>query len=306
MASHRCTQPDCNGKFHLCSMCCVLATATAKQRLLCKKCWHANGDICAYCNVNKARRMTHFLRACRPCKDRCFCASCGVPHPDMPNSVTCVSCSQPALWCTSCCSEMELLSGVCRYHYDLNDCMYCYTTNGAASANRSLSWSPCSTTDCSKQVRACSRCRDHFPNGKLVCDACWKDAGQLCIICRSTEARHERKYLHCCQACFGKQSPEFLYEFVHEESQHYINSTSAQQCWTGAEPALQLLLGAPPDAEPLPQYSEQADFLSPSHCRVGHMLALPTSPHHDPETCHIHCNCHPMMIRWLHHNCSLH
>ena len=29
-----------------------------------------------------------------------------------------------------------------------------------------------------------------------------------------------------------------------------------------------MLIGAPPDAEPLPQYSQQADFLSPSHCRL--------------------------------------
>ena len=47
-----------------------------------------------------------------------------------------------------------------------------------------------------------------------------------------------------------------------EESQQYLSETSAQQSWTGAEPALQMLLGLSPDDEALPQYSEQPDFLS--------------------------------------------
>ena len=67
---HHCTQSDCNAKFRLCSKCCVLTSA--KQRLLCKKCWHNNGDICAYCNVQWARSKIRFLRSCKSCKNRCF------------------------------------------------------------------------------------------------------------------------------------------------------------------------------------------------------------------------------------------
>ena len=165
--------------------------------------------------------------------------------------------------CRLHCPEEQLGSGLCRYHWGLNECFYCYET---VSANK-LEWTACGTDGCTKNVRACRQCRNHFPQEPLLCDACWRSAGFLCIHCRATPARTERKYLHCCQTCFKSQAPEELYKLIRDESDHFIASKDRRQIVQGTEPALQLLLNMPTDPEPLMPYTDTPHYLNPKQCR---------------------------------------
>ena len=132
-----------------------------------------------------------------------------------------------------------------------------------------MSLVPCSTESCSRRVRTCSMCASEFPNNTALCDVCWKAAGSLCVVCKTSPAQNERIYQHRCKLCFGKQSPAVLAQLVRGESDQFLASVPSPQTLDVRAPALQSLLG-PADVESgsLPEYGRQPEYLDPNHCRL--------------------------------------
>lgn len=260
-AVYKCADKDCGITFRFCSKCCGIAAGA--QAVICKTCWYKHGQICSYCNVKAGQNNMKKRRSCRECHSNLFCGQCEAPPPSVVKIRTCTSCANAALWCSAHCTEQEIASGLCRAHFDSNECHYCYNKGST------YTWEACSTSGCDKIVRSCDTCKARFCDGQLLCDPCWSLAGATCIACKTTPTRNERKYLHRCHKCFNLEPVAWQYKQVHKESEEYLQKREEEQMWDGSEPAFRLfVLGTSTDSKPLPKYAPTAEFLHPNHCRL--------------------------------------
>ena len=60
----QCDEHDCQTRMRFCVKC--ISIGETANKVQCKSCWHAAGDICIRCGIN-ARRSLHCLRCCRVC-----------------------------------------------------------------------------------------------------------------------------------------------------------------------------------------------------------------------------------------------
>ena len=259
-----CSVSSCQRRFFLCSSCEPISFS--RSPIQCKPCWRSDGLLCIFCRSQKAQTNIPFLRSCKLCRTRLFCIQCNAPPPRALDMPACFSCNNLALWCVNHCTATELASGLCRNHYDLyaQSCQYCLECDASV-----LSWYPCSVSMCRRLVHACYRCHSLSKDLQLSCQICWNEGDRMCLRCGKELARSERKFMHCCKACFRSLSEADQYELVRGESEAYIaNQVDHQQLWSGNEPALQLLLPISSSSVDLPPYATTAEYLAPSHCRL--------------------------------------
>ena len=261
---YKCPEVGCSRPFHICESCKSLKVGGA--RLQCKACWHTSGMFCIICRSQGAQVNLNKFRCCRSCHSKWFCHAKGCGRAYMGGDVTmCYACTDsPAMWCSSCCMEQELTSGLCRKcHREISkSCQYCW----ADSAECQSSWQPCSADGCPRSCFHCGACSARCHNGRLLCRPCWRNAGGLCIECDKTPAQNMRQYKHSCKECIAKVGPDRHYALVKNDSDQYLARSAITQQWDGTEPALQVLLLPVNPSQPSAQYSESPEYLTPEHC----------------------------------------
>ncbi len=66
-----CAESACGCRMRFCAQCARVLGRP--QKVLCKACWHAGGDICILCQTRPARHDLNYFRCCRPCATVFFC-----------------------------------------------------------------------------------------------------------------------------------------------------------------------------------------------------------------------------------------
>ena len=269
--SHTCSHGSCQQHFYVCALCRPLRFAAA--RLQCTACWHARGQTCIVCNQQRARNDNEFYRACRPCFAKRRCDGCNAMALAISPRI-CFACGEAtALWCTSCCTDLELQSCLCKscFARESASCGYCWNLLGACDS----AWHPCSVDGCTRYSFHCGACVEAAAPEKLRCRTCWNRAGGMCIACGKAKAQNARQYMHRCRPCVAAVPADAHFRLVRSESVAYIEQISQQQVWSGDDPALQLLL-LPDSSSPLPLYGGTPDYLSPFHCHLCLQPLLPS------------------------------
>ena len=114
--AHACSDPDCHRKMRFCARCSsVFARAS---RVQCKKCWYGAGEICIFCQTQRARNHLRFFRHCQQCARGVFCKICATPPPAQLQARACRMCPALSLWCEQHCTAIEIRSNLCRTHFD--------------------------------------------------------------------------------------------------------------------------------------------------------------------------------------------
>ena len=263
---YSCSEKRCRSSVRFCLTCVFLVRS--EDKLLCKTCWRASGRLCVYCNVGRGRDYLKSLRSCHDCTTKLnFCMTCFLPPPKDFVSAQCRLCTESRPWCTVHFSSEQVESKLCNAHFKEfrnNTCSHCRTaiTDGALVA------SACKTVECSKEILACSTCVTRAGAAGLQCRSCWNDGEQKCIICHDKPAQSSLDFKRCCRFCFSNNFAAEETALVEEESRAYLDGINDQQTWGGHEPALQLLRQSLFSSTTLPEYSSQAEYLSPSHCRL--------------------------------------
>ena len=80
-------------------------------------CWHASGDMCVTCNVQRGDNHLNKFRSCKGCIGQRFCRKCKLPPPVNLPTPTCHACDNLAFWCEEYSSETEMQSGLCATHF---------------------------------------------------------------------------------------------------------------------------------------------------------------------------------------------
>ena len=280
----------CHASLRFCSACIGIVSMSQSKGLLCKACWGEQGRLCIACGVKPAQKpFLPFFRTCFGCRAVWFCSECKLPPSGDTRIQSCRMCPNLAMWCPLHWTAEQLQSKLCERHYktDVLQCTYCMGDVGMACET----WYGCSTTDCPRQIHACTACVESLTPERLRCDLCFSSSGRVCISCREEPARTDRKFARCCRPCFGKHFPAKAAMCVRAESDAYLARISKQQEWDGTEPALQLLLIPLSDTDEnrLPEYSKEPHYLSPHHCRLCLQTYDPGGEEEHMRTCH-DCN----------------
>ena len=125
----------------------------------------------------------------------------------------------------------------------------------------------CRVADARNAAVMCATCKANY--GSPLCAPCYRELlPDKCITCRRTPAQLAKMYGKYCKACYGVYTDAGKAETLRTEAETYLSNLQSYVGPTGDERALQVLLKPMPDSEPLPQYSNEAHYLSPNHCRL--------------------------------------
>ena len=111
----------------------------------------------------------------------------------------------------------------------------------------------------------------------VVCRRCWeRDWSSRCFACGEKWQIDVPQIGRFCAKCHSLRTPEGERKTLLAEGEQYLAQRSMQKVQiTGDEPSLQLLVlpihsgdSTPHVSSSLPAYSDTADFLSPTHCRL--------------------------------------
>ena len=155
----RCSESGCASAFNMCATC--LPYFQGREKVQCKSCWHASGDLCMGCSRQKARRHLDKFRFCKLCIDATFCAECFRPPPAGVLVPKCLACDRSALWCEQHSSQEERASGLCAIH--VNKCHHCNKEDVDLSTTFR-----CTESNCTSVFNMCATCLPFFAERENV------------------------------------------------------------------------------------------------------------------------------------------
>ena len=199
--SRSCVDSDCRERFPLCSK-CTEALAAPGNGVQCKGCWQKDGKLCIFCKSRAGQNALNLYRSCRTCHSRYFCKNCNVVSPSYSSTANCTLCARPAVWCSQCYTPDDLSTGLCVTHLENHkeDCQLCHFDSFPAAESRMVEDLACSTNNCARRLRVCSRCLKYMNRDSAQCYPCSLEAGSKCVRCLETPWQNSIKYHHCCKA----------------------------------------------------------------------------------------------------------
>ena len=239
----------------------------------CKSCWprrteDAFAPRCFYCATVDATIMPcGWSEACA--RSICVCAACA----NMAGKALCDACWMKD-WggsCLRCKGNLPTTQS-----WSTKYCVRCFRESFCADVSVSLCFfcnaggdnvhtMPCTYREgCPGHVNVCGRCRH---DGKVVCSAChsrdWKSA-KRCFTCKlHLQYVGYGKY---CRSCYAFATDAGNREFLDAEVAARKVRLSVPIDLLG--PAVTNLLITPILHDPLPKYSESAEYISSAHCRL--------------------------------------